>query len=132
VLGDSDLIVQEFGKPTRSQISMTAVQTSGSSDVRTLSKSDSAATIMVETRSLDTSDSDEEGVSVDHAASILEKVDAARREGETQAILSALSTSLWNRKEAAAFLKIDYKALLYKMKKLGIGEKSSKISAYEV
>ena len=26
----------------------------------------------------------------------------------------------WNRKQAAALLKIDYKALLYKMKKLGI------------
>ena len=55
--------------------------------------------------------------------SILAKVDHARREAETQAIVSALNTTLWNRKQAACLLNIDYKALLYKMKKLGIGEK---------
>jgi len=55
--------------------------------------------------------------------SILAKVDHARREAETQAIVSALNATLWNRKQAAALLNIDYKALLYKMKKLGIGEK---------
>jgi DNA-binding NtrC family response regulator len=58
-------------------------------------------------------------------------VDAARRQAETQAILAALNTSLWNRKEAAALLKIDYKALLYKMKKLGIGDKTFKAAASE-
>ncbi len=55
--------------------------------------------------------------------SILAKVDYARREAETQAIVSALNATLWNRKQAACMLNIDYKALLYKMKKLGIGEK---------
>jgi DNA-binding NtrC family response regulator len=34
-----------------------------------------------------------------------------------------LNATLWNRKQAAKLLNIDYKALLYKMKKLGIGEK---------
>lgn len=58
-----------------------------------------------------------------HHPSILAKVDHARREAETQAIVSALNTTLWNRKQAAVLLNIDYKALLYKMKKLGIGEK---------
>jgi two-component system, NtrC family, response regulator AtoC len=56
-------------------------------------------------------------------ASVLEKVDRARREAETQAIITALNATLWNRKQAALMLNIDYKALLYKMKKLGIGEK---------
>jgi two-component system response regulator AtoC len=60
-------------------------------------------------------------------APILEKVDEARRRAETEAILRALDASHWNRKQAAKILRIDYKALLYKMRKLeieqaGIGE----------
>lgn len=52
---------------------------------------------------------------------ILAQVTKAKHEAEISAILGALSTTRWNRKQAAALLKIDYKALLYKMKKLGIG-----------
>lgn len=55
--------------------------------------------------------------------SILGRVDEARRQAEIEAILSALHASLWNRKQAANLLSIEYKALLYKMKKLGIGER---------
>jgi DNA-binding NtrC family response regulator len=51
---------------------------------------------------------------------ILEKVTRAKRQAETEAILAALNAMRWNRKKAAALLKIDYKALLYKMKKLGV------------
>ena len=51
---------------------------------------------------------------------ILEKVDEARRRAETEAILRALDASHWNRKQAAKILRIDYKALLYKMRKLEI------------
>jgi two-component system response regulator AtoC len=51
---------------------------------------------------------------------ILEQVTQAKRQAETDAILAALSSTRWNRKQAAALLKIDYKALLYKMKKLGV------------
>jgi DNA-binding NtrC family response regulator len=53
-------------------------------------------------------------------APALEEVNRARQAAETQVILDALQTTRWNRKEAAALLKIDYKALLYKMKKLNI------------
>jgi len=53
----------------------------------------------------------------------LSKVNEARKLAEAEAILAALQSSLWNRKRAALLLNIDYKALLYKMKKLGIGEK---------
>jgi two-component system, NtrC family, response regulator AtoC len=53
---------------------------------------------------------------------ILEEVDHARKKAETEAILTALNATLWNRKQAAKLLEIDYKALLYKLKKLGIGE----------
>jgi transcriptional regulator with PAS, ATPase and Fis domain len=60
--------------------------------------------------------------------SVLERVDKARREAETEAIMAALNSSLWNRKRAAELLNIDYKALLYKMKKLGIVERAAKIA----
>jgi len=49
-------------------------------------------------------------------------VDSVRKAAESEAILAALNSTLWNRKQAAHLLNIDYKALLYKMKKLGIGE----------
>ncbi len=58
----------------------------------------------------------------DDAGIALSKVDEARRAAEEKAILQALQSSLWNRKRAAKLLNVDYKALLYKMKKLGIGE----------
>jgi len=51
---------------------------------------------------------------------ILEQVTKAKQQAETEAILAALNSTRWNRKQAAALLKIDYKALLYKMKKLGL------------
>jgi DNA-binding NtrC family response regulator len=56
-------------------------------------------------------------------ASILSEVDVARKAAESEAIIAALNSSHWNRKQAAAVLGIDYKALLYKMKKLAIGNK---------
>jgi two-component system response regulator AtoC len=54
---------------------------------------------------------------------ILEQVTKAKQEAETDAILAALNSTRWNRKQAAALLKIDYKALLYKMKKLGVEDR---------
>jgi len=56
--------------------------------------------------------------------SILDNVERARQQAEAQAILSVLESTRWNRKHAAQLLKIDYKALLYKMKKLSIGQKA--------
>jgi len=53
-------------------------------------------------------------------APILEQVTKAKERAETEAILSTLNATRWNRKQAATLLKIDYKALLYKMKKLGL------------
>ena len=57
------------------------------------------------------------------SAPILEQVTRAKHQAETEAILAALSSTRWNRKKAAALLKIDYKALLYKMKKLQIEDR---------
>ncbi len=54
---------------------------------------------------------------------ILEQVTRAKHQAETEAIMAALNSTRWNRKQAAALLKIDYKALLYKMKKLGVDDK---------
>jgi two-component system response regulator AtoC len=51
---------------------------------------------------------------------ILEQVTKAKQQAEAEAILAALNSTRWNRKQAAALLKIDYKALLYKMKKLNL------------
>jgi two-component system response regulator AtoC len=51
----------------------------------------------------------------------LDRVDEYRKNAEANVILSALKTTRWNRRQAADLLKIDYKALLYKMKKLNIG-----------
>jgi two-component system response regulator AtoC len=59
-----------------------------------------------------------ESVAVDEP--ILERVTRAKQQAEADAILAALNSTRWNRKQAAALLKIDYKALLYKMKKLGV------------
>jgi two-component system, NtrC family, response regulator AtoC len=63
------------------------------------------------------------------ASPILEQVTKAKQVAETDAILAALNSTRWNRKQAAALLKIDYKALLYKMKKLGVEEKATAMGA---
>src|SRR6202163_119078 len=60
---------------------------------------------------------------VEVRAPILEQVTRAKDQAETEAIMAVLASTHWNRKKAAVLLKIDYKALLYKMKKLGIEDK---------
>jgi two-component system, NtrC family, response regulator AtoC len=69
-------------------------------------------------------------VHTETAAPILEQVTKAKQQAETEAILAALNSTRWNRKQAAALLKIDYKALLYKMKKLGVEDTPVAMSAY--
>ena len=51
---------------------------------------------------------------------VLDQVARAKEKAEADAILAALEAARWNRKRAAAALQVDYKALLYKMKKLAI------------
>ena len=51
---------------------------------------------------------------------MLQQVAQAKREAERSAILAALKSTNWNRRQASALLQIDYKALLYKMKVLSI------------
>src|SRR5690242_10939743 len=46
----------------------------------------------------------------------------AKDEAEAEAINKALEETNWNRKQAAALLKISYKALLYKIRQYGIAE----------
>jgi len=62
------------------------------------------------------------------SAPILEQVTKAKHQAESEAILAALNSTRWNRRQAAALLKIDYKALLYKMKKLGVEEKGATVA----
>jgi two-component system, NtrC family, response regulator AtoC len=54
---------------------------------------------------------------------LLAEVNSARQKAEAAAILAALNAAHWNRRTAAALLNTDYKALLYRMKKLGIDQK---------
>lgn len=56
---------------------------------------------------------------------------SAKDEAEAQAIAKALEETNWNRKRAAALLKISYKALLYKIRQYGLAETKShhKLSA---
>jgi len=61
-------------------------------------------------------------------APTLEQVAVAKHQAETEAILAALNSTHWHRKSAAALLKINYKVLLYKMKKLGIEDEVAMFS----
>jgi two-component system, NtrC family, response regulator AtoC len=56
---------------------------------------------------------------------------SAKDEAEAAAITQALEQTNWNRKQAAALLKISYKALLYKIRQYGIADGSNhhKLSA---
>ena len=57
---------------------------------------------------------------------ILEQLAEAKRQADRNTILAALKSANWNRRQAAAALHVDYKALLYKMKRLSI--KKEKVS----
>jgi two-component system response regulator AtoC len=59
---------------------------------------------------------------------ILEQVSKAKNEAESAAIIASLESTHWNRKQAAKLLKLDYKALLYKMKKLGIDDRMASLT----
>jgi len=61
-------------------------------------------------------------------AHIFEHVSTVNKQAEVTAILTALDSTRWNRKQAAALLKIDYKSLLYKMKKLRIADSPVSVS----
>jgi len=55
---------------------------------------------------------------------------SAKDEAEAEAITKALDQTNWNRKQAAALLKISYKALLYKIRQYGLAEpRSHRLSA---
>ena len=94
ILGDADLIARELQAKTARVLGTSA---SRENVVRPLSAE------------LNASDSP-----------ILEQVTKAKHQAETEAILAALNATKWNRKQAASLLKVDYKALLYKIKKLGV------------
>jgi len=53
-------------------------------------------------------------------APILERVSQAMSQAEEEAIQAALTATHWNRKKAAARLEINYKVLLYKMRRFGM------------
>jgi DNA-binding NtrC family response regulator len=55
----------------------------------------------------------------------LSQVADDRTRAEIEAIRAALDRVRWNRRRAAALLNVEYKSLLYRMKKLGIDEPHS-------
>jgi two-component system response regulator AtoC len=74
--------------------------------------------------------SDEE--SGDITSPVLAQVERANREAERAAILGALRSANWNRRRAAAMLQVDYKALLYKMKRLEIRKEKAAPTSIQV
>jgi two-component system response regulator AtoC len=54
------------------------------------------------------------------SGSLKEAARAASRQAERTMILNQLERTHWNRKRAARELQISYKALLYKLKQLGL------------
>jgi two-component system response regulator AtoC len=77
-----------------------------------------------ELRSL-TSAQNDRSDNTSNGLSVLQRVEQSKRNEETEAVLAALAAAHWNRKQAAAILNLDYKAFLYKMKKLDIESKPS-------
>jgi two-component system response regulator AtoC len=63
--------------------------------------------------------------------SILHQVNRTKELAEIDAIMAALNATHWNRKQAAANLGVDYKALLYRMKKLNIDDSPAPAAARE-
>jgi two-component system response regulator AtoC len=66
------------------------------------------------------------------AEPILEQVTRAKHQAEAEAILAALHSTRWNRKRAATLLKIDYKALLYRMRKLNVRDEGFEVRGKRV
>ncbi len=64
-------------------------------------------------------------LSADAAGGLKSLARSAKDEAEAEAIAKALEDTNWNRKQAAALLKISYKALLYKIRQYGIAEATS-------
>jgi DNA-binding NtrC family response regulator len=60
--------------------------------------------------------------------SLKEAARAASRQAERELILRVLSRTRWNRKRAAEELRISYKALLYKLKQIGVDEYSKPVA----
>lgn len=63
-------------------------------------------------------------------APVFEQVTKVNKQAETNAIVAALNATRWNRKRAAAMLKLDYKSLLYKMKRLSIDDQPIAVAAH--
>jgi len=57
--------------------------------------------------------------------SLKEAARAASRQAERELILKVLGRTRWNRKRAAQELQISYKALLYKLKQIGLDDRAS-------
>jgi two-component system, NtrC family, response regulator AtoC len=70
-------------------------------------------------------DSPKDSASGDSGGGLKSLARSAKDEAEAEAITHALEQTNWNRKQAAALLKISYKALLYKIRQYGIAQQTT-------
>ncbi|MCC6293317.1 MAG: sigma-54-dependent Fis family transcriptional regulator [Bryobacterales bacterium] len=68
-------------------------------------------------------------VEVPGQQTLLQRLNAEQRQMEANVILNALNRTRWNRKQAAVLLGTEYKALLYRMRKLGIDSAEAEATA---
>jgi len=66
------------------------------------------------------------------AVSLKDAGRAASRRAERELILQVLTRTRWNRKRAAEELRISYKALLYKLKHIGVDEDGASSQEYSL
>lgn len=66
------------------------------------------------------------------AVSLKDAGRAASRRAERELILQVLARTRWNRKRAAEELRISYKALLYKLKQIGVDEEGASSQEYSL
>jgi len=129
VMRRPEMIVEELGRMAARRKTLAGRSAGGESREDGIRPASRAGTLYVEPEDSSWPAEPTHRQSSASEISVLGRVDQARRQAETDAILAALHARQWNRKQAAALLNVDYKALLYKMKKLGIGDRASSSAA---
>jgi DNA-binding NtrC family response regulator len=97
--------------------------------VRRLIVYEDPAPIIAEITGLDVAASTRGGEASASGRPTLKEIEDAAREAETRTILNVLEANQWNYRRAAKELDVDYKALLYRLKRLGISKNGETGSA---
>ena len=118
-----DLAAETYGRP-RPILSASARQTlleyAWPGNMRELEKVMSALVVLAdEAAALADLHPRPRAVAAADSVSLKDAARAASREAEKELILKVLTKTRWNRRRAAEYLQISYKALLYKLKQIG-------------